>query len=59
MSADPVRDGVWSVLHETADRPTPERVNALVRLINDEKAKSYNIGFHDGTRKVGPFVGHG
>lgn len=47
-----LRDKVWTALHETADRPTPDRVDALVHLINEEKAQSYNIGFQDGARKV-------
>lgn len=52
-----IREKVWEVLHDTADKSTPERVDAFVRLINDEKGQSYNIGFQDGTRKVGPFIG--
>jgi hypothetical protein len=52
-----LRDKVWEVLHSTADKPTPERVDALVALVNEEKSKSYGVGFHDGTRKVGPFIG--
>lgn len=47
-----LRDKVWDVLHSTAERSTPDRVTALVRLINEEKAQSYSIGFQDGARKV-------
>jgi hypothetical protein len=54
-----LRDRVWEVIHETAELPTPARIDRLVELINDEKAKSYGIGYQDGSRKVGPFIAHG
>lgn len=52
-----IRDKVWEVLAETANATPRERVDAFVRLINEEKSKSYGIGFHDGTRKTRPFLG--
>lgn len=51
-----LRDQVWTVLATKAE--LAERVDALVGLINDEKAKAYGIGYSDGTRKVGPMIGH-
>lgn len=47
-----LRDKVWDVIHETAQLPTPARIDRIVELINEEKAKSYGIGFQDGARKV-------
>lgn len=57
MAADSkLRDRVWVVL--ATKRELAERVDALVDLINDEKSKSYGIGYHDGGRKTSPFIGH-
>jgi hypothetical protein len=53
-----LRDRVWDVIHETSQLPTPSRIDRLVELINEEKSKSYGIGYQDGSRKVGPFIGH-
>jgi hypothetical protein len=50
-----IRDKVWTVL--ASKRELTERVDALVDLLNEEKARSYGIGYHDGTRKVAPFIG--
>lgn len=44
-----IRDRVWTVL--ASKRELPDRVDALVDLINDEKAKSYGIGYNDGARR--------
>ena len=45
-----LRDRVWTVL--ATKRELAQRVDALVDLINEEKAKSYGIGYSDGARKV-------
>jgi hypothetical protein len=45
-----IRDRVWAVL--ATKRELAERVDALVDLLNDEKAKSYGIGYQDGARKM-------
>lgn len=50
-----LRDRVWVVL--ATKRELAERVDALVDLINEEKAKSYGIGFQDGQRRS-PFIAH-
>lgn len=47
-----LRDRVWDIIHQTAELPTPARIDRLVELVNEEKAKSYGIGFQDGARKV-------
>jgi len=47
-----IRELVWVVLATKAE--LPDRVDALVDLINDEKAKSYGIGFQDGQRRKLP-----
>lgn len=47
-----LRDRVWEIIHETSELPTPARIDRLVELVNEEKAKSYGIGFQDGARKV-------
>lgn len=52
-----LRDSVWVVL--VTKRELAQRVDALVDLINDEKAKSYGIGYQDGSRKTAPFFGRG
>lgn len=47
-----LRDRVWDVIHQTSELPTPARIDRLVELINEEKAKSYGIGYNDGVRKA-------
>lgn len=47
-----LRDRVWDVIHETAQLTTPARIDRLVELINEEKAKSYGLGYQDGARKM-------
>lgn len=51
-----LRDRVWTVLATKSE--LTERVDALVDLINEEKAKSYGIGYQDGARRSAPFVAH-
>jgi hypothetical protein len=46
-----IRDLVGRVLRETNDAPAAVRIDRLVELVNDEKAKSYGIGFQDGQRR--------
>ena len=48
-----LRDTVWTVLATKFELAA--RVDALVALINEEKSKSYAIGYQDGGRKVRPF----
>lgn len=47
-----LRDRVWDLIHETAQAPTPVRIDRIVELVNEEKSKSYGIGFQDGARKA-------
>lgn len=51
MSDNQLRDRVWDALHRTAEQRTPDRVDTLVDLINEEKSKSYGLGYQDGQRR--------
>lgn len=52
-----IRDRVAGIL--AADKTDAERVDMLVRLIGDEKSKSYGIGYQDGQRRIRhPYFAH-
>lgn len=54
-----IHDRVRATLAAAADKTDAERVDMLVRLIGDEKSKSYGIGYQDGQRRIRhPYFAH-
>lgn len=57
MADNELRNRVWEIMNRP-DATRGDLVDMLVRVIGDEKAKSYGLGFQDGQRRRGAFFAH-
>lgn len=52
-----IRDRVEEALRR-APRSGPTQAAAVLHIIEEEKRKSYNMGYHDGARRSAPYIAH-